>query len=424
MNVHLDYGSGSLSVSLPANAEITVVSPRQVPALPDPAAALREALEAPVGSAPLRERIKPGDTVGVVVNDITRATPTAQMLAALLPVLQDAVSEDHIRIFVALGTHRENTTTELRSMLGEAVMDCFDVIQNNCEDQTTQQYFGESSAGSPIWLNAEAAACDLLVLTGFIEPHIFAGFSGGGKPVMPGLAGLETIQSNHGFGRLNHPRATWGVTENNPVYDEIIEIASLLNTFLFNVTMNNDKAVTGVFAGDLRQAHAAGCWAARKAAMAPVPHPFDIVLTSNSGYPLDQNLYQSVKGMSAASRVVKPGGVILVAAECRDGIPDHGLYADMLRGAKKPAELMEQMRTLLNPLRDQWQVQLQLQVQMKADVGVYSDGLTPRQVRECLLWPVSDLEAELERLAEKAGPGARLCVLPQGPLTIPYLEER
>jgi len=423
MNVQLDYGSGSFSVLLPSKAEITVLSPRYEQALPDPAAALRQALESPIGSLPLREMIDPGDRVGIVVNDITRATPTALMLEALLPVLLEKLPEEKIRIFIALGTHRPNTSDELRAMLGEDAADRFKVIQNNSEDQTTQKYLGESSAGSPVWLNAEAAACDLLILTGFIEPHIFAGFSGGGKAVMPGMAGMETVLANHGFDNLAHPNAVWGVTQHNPVYDEIIEIASMLNTFLLNVTMNNDKAITGVYGGDLRQAHRAGCIAAKEAAMVPVPHPFDIVLTSNAGYPLDQNLYQSVKGMSASARVVRPGGTILIATECRDGIPDHGLYADLLSRAENPMDMMEKIRTFPEPLRDQWQVQLQLIAQLKADVGVYSDGLTPDQVRRCKLRPVEDLESEVQRLVEEAGPGATICVLPQGPLTIPYLEE-
>jgi lactate racemase len=423
MHVDLDYGRGSLHLSLPPGFKTTILSPWHTPAMPDPAAALRQALEAPIGSPPLRERIRPGETVGIVVNDITRATPTVQMLEALLPLLLDVVPQELIRIFVALGTHRPNSPSELQGMLGREVVDRFRIIQNSSEDRGTQDYFGLSTAGAPVWLNAEAAACGLLVLTGFVEPHIFAGFSGGGKAVMPGMAGMDTIMANHSFRNLEHPDAAWGVTEDNPVYNEILEIASLLNTFLLNVTMNSDKAITGVFAGDLRAAHAAGCEAARAAATAPVPQPFDVVLTSNSGYPLDQNLYQTVKGMSAAARVVKPGGHILVAAECCDGIPDHGLYADLLRKADSPEQLMDTLRTLSEPLRDQWQVQLQLQVQLHADVGVFSSSLTDEQIRNCLLRPVPDLEVELEQIMRRIGHGASLCVLPQGPLTIPYIEE-
>jgi len=421
MNIHLDYGSGSLPLNLPSGAAVTILSPRPAAALPDPLASLRRALETPTGSPPLRERLRPSDTVGVVVNDITRATPTPLMLDALLPVLLEVLPQAQIRIFIALGTHRQNTAAELRMMLGEDVADRFVILQNSSEDRSTQRYFGESSAGSPVWLNAEAAACDLLVLTGFIEPHVFAGFSGGGKAVMPGMAGMDTILANHGFRNLEHPDAVWGVTDANPVYDEIMEIASLLDTFLFNVTLNNEKAITGVYAGDLRQAHAAGCRAAKEGAMVPVSQLFDIVLTSNSGYPLDQNLYQSVKGMSAAARVVKPGGHIMLAAGCRDGIPDHGLYAQLLREAESPLQLMEKLRSRGQALRDQWQVQLQLQVQLKADVGVYSGGLSAEQIQSCLLRPVPDLEAELERLLQETGPGASIAVLPQGPLTIPCL---
>jgi nickel-dependent lactate racemase len=201
-----------------------------------------------------------------------------------------------------------------------------------------------------------------------------------------------------------------------------MEVAHVVGgTFLVNVTLNRDKAITGVFAGDLDAAHAAGCAFAKATAMAPVPRPFDIVITTNSGYPLDLNLYQAVKGMSAAAQVVREGGAIIVAADCWDGIPEHGLYARLLRGARGPQHLLD---TVMAPgflQQDQWQVQIQAQIQLKADVYVRTDNLTDAQICEALLEPCHKIEETAAALLERYGPEATICVLPEGPQTIPYV---
>ena len=191
--------------------------------------------------------------------------------------------------------------------------------------------------------------------------------------------------------------------------------------FLVNVTMNRDREVTGVFAGDLLPAHAAGCEFARRTAMTPVPHPFDIVITTNSGYPLDQNLYQAVKGMSAAAQIVKPGGAIIIAAECADGIPDHGKYGELLRGAADPAALLE---TISQPgflEQDQWEAQVQAQILLKAEVYLRTDNLTRAQIETALLKPCGRIEDTVAELLARYGSGASLCVLPEGPQTIPFV---
>jgi nickel-dependent lactate racemase len=251
---------------------------------------------------------------------------------------------------------------------------------------------------------------------------MFAGFSGGGKALMPGMAGLRTVLGNHDAQMLADPNATWGVMAGNPVQAEVMEIARAVgNTFLVNVTLNRDKAITGVFAGDLDAAHAAGCAFAKATAMVPVSEPFDIVITTNSGYPLDLNLYQAVKGMSAAAQVVRQGGAIIVAADCWDGIPDHGLYAQLLREARSPRALLD---TIMAPgflKQDQWQVQIQAQIQLKADVYVRTDNLADAQIRGALLEPCHRIEETVAALLEKYGPDATICVMPEGPQTIPYV---
>jgi lactate racemase len=283
---------------------------------------------------------------------------------------------------------------------------------------------GVSSRGHEIWLNRELMACDMKILTGFIEPHFFAGFSGGGKAIMPGMAGQRTVLGNHDAGMIGDPNATWGVTRGNPIWEEVREVALRAGPlFLVNVTMNRDKEITGVFAGDLDEAHAAGCAFVKQTAMAPVPHAFDIVITTNSGYPLDLNLYQAVKGMSAAAQVVRPGGTIVVAAECWDGVPSHGLYGQLLAEADSPQALLN---TICRPgflKQDQWQAQIQAQIELKADVYVRSDYLAPAQIEAALLKPCACIEDTVTELLDKYGPHARVCVLPEGPQTIPYVEQ-
>jgi nickel-dependent lactate racemase len=384
-----------------------------------------------MGAPPLRERVKSSDRVGIVFSDITRATPHGLILPAVLAELSH-VPPENIILFCALGTHRENTEAELRRMfamggndeIAERLFSGYRIVQNNSFEPATQVCIGTTTRGHEIWLNREIADCDVKILTGFIEPHFFAGFSGGGKALMPGMAGQKTVLGNHDAGMIANPKATWGVTQGNPIYEEVMEVASKAGgVFLVNVSLNKNQELTGVFAGDLATAHAAGCAFVKNTAMAAVDQPFDVVVTSNSGYPLDLNLYQAVKGMSAAAQVVRQGGAIVCVAECWDGIPDHGLYGQLLRDAESPAKLLAQILTPGFLAQDQWQAQIQAQIQLRAEVHLYAGYLSGDQIRACLLEPSRDVAATVQTLAHRYGPGARICVLPEDPQTIPYVAE-
>lgn len=421
MRLTLAYGKTGLPLELDDALDVTVVEPSFVPALADPAAAVRAALAAPIGSPPLGDLVRPGMRVGVVFSDITRPAPNPLLLGAVLEAL-DAVPGVEIVLFNALGTHRPNTEAELRALVGDAVFERRRIVQNDAFDPSTQVRVGVTSKGHETWLNAELMRCDLKVLTGFIEPHLFAGFSGGGKAIMPGMAGQRTVLGNHDAGMVGHPKAIWGVTRGNPIFEEVREVAGQAGRlFLLNVTLNRDKAVTGVFAGDLDAAHAAGCAFVRDKAMVAVPRLFDIVVTTNSGHPLDLNLYQSVKGMRAAEPVVRPGGAIVIAASCWDGIPEHGLYGRILRESRDPADLLARVSAPGFLEQDQWQAHVQALVQRKAEVYVRSDGLTDDQIRSALLLPSRRVEDTIEALVARYGRGASICVMPEGPQTIPYV---
>jgi len=422
MGLRLAYGKTGLEISLPDDAEITVVEPKYIDGLPDPAGAIREALRQPIGSPPLRELAKPSDRVGIIFSDITRPTPNWLILPALLREL-DHLRAEQIVLFNSTGTHRPNTGAELRGMLGDEVVDRCRIVQNDATDRGSHVQVGTAATGNDIWVHRELVECHLRVLTGFIEPHFFAGFSGGGKAVMPGMALLDTVLRNHNARNLDHPQARWGITQGNPVWEEARDAAKMVApTFLLNVTLNRDKQITRVFAGDLEEAHAQGCRFVRETAMVPLAAPFDVVVTTNSGYPLDLNVYQAVKGMSAAAQIVKETGSIVIAAECWDGIPDHGEYARLLREATNLDSLLAKIRAPGFAVQDMWEAQIQAQICQRADVYLYSHHLSDEQIEAAHLKPCRSIEATVAELLRKHGREAALCVLPEGPQTIPYVE--
>ncbi len=423
MQVHLAYGRHGLSVELPDGCD--VVASRFIAGLEDEQAALQDALRHPLGTRPLAELAKAGDKVVIVHSDITRATPNDRILPVILAELAAAgVAQQDITLLNALGTHRPQTDAELRAMLGDQVVDTYRCLQHNAFDDANLVAIGTTSRGNAVRVNRTYLDADVRILTGFIEPHFFAGFSGGPKAVLPALSGAESVVTNHSRTMIAHPVATWGVIDGNPIWEEMREVALMTRpTFLLNVTLNVNKQITGVFAGDMLTAHAAGRKFVREQAMVAVDEPYDVVLTTNSGYPLDQNLYQCVKGMSAAQQIVRKGGAIIMAGACQDGLPDHGRYAELLRTGGSPQGVLDMLAQPGFTAQDQWQVQIQAMIQQHADVYVYSDGLSDRQIEDALFRPCRNIEATLDMLIEEFGPDARVCVLPEGPQTVAYLRE-
>jgi nickel-dependent lactate racemase len=417
--VALAYGRGRLLVRVPDDA--LVLLPQETPGLPDEVEALRAALRRPVGKPPLRALVRADDRVVIVFSDITRPMPNARVLPVLLQELAH-VPRERILLLNALGTHRPNTPQELEAMLGPDIVRGYTVIQHDAWDTAHLVDLGRTRYGHRVLVNRHFHEATFKILTGFVEPHIFAGFSGGPKAILPGVAGFETIMDNHSYEMLNHPAATWGRTEGNPVWEEMREVAALARPdFLLNVTLNRERRITAVFAGDVFQAHAQAVAFARQRAMVPVDAPCDIVLTTNSGYPLDINLYQAVKGMSCAAQIVKPGGSIIIAAECCDGVPEYGEYRRLVHEGGSVEGILRLVGQPGFRCHDQWEAQLQAQVQQRAEVYVYSAYLSDEELRGMLFQPCRDIEATLAELLRRHGPGARVAVLPEGPQTIPYL---
>lgn len=424
MEIDLSYGRNGHSISL-SHKNIEVIHPRFMPGLKDETKAIRSSLHSPEGEKPLIELVKPGDTVVIVHTDITRATPNDRILPVLLDELETAgIKQEHITLLNGLGTHRSQTEGELRTMLGDQIVENYRCLQHDCFDDKNLLSLGETSFGHPVRINRSYLESDIKILTGFIEPHFFAGFSGGPKAILPSLAGAESVFTNHGYEMIAHPNATWGITYGNPIWEEMLEVAKMTDpTLLLNVTLNSQREISAVFTGDMEQSHQRGCEFVKRTAMIPVDEPFDIVITTNSGYPLDQNLYQSVKGVSAAKQIVKKGGAIIIATACEDGMPDHGGYAELLIDGASPDGVMMMVSQSGFYAHDQWQVQIQAQIQLHADVHVYSDGLSGEQIESAQFVPTQIIEETVEDLISKYGPEARICILPDGPMTIPYLNE-
>ena len=419
--IELAYGRSGLIISVPDDADVLLSN--FYPGLADEAGAILHALRQPIGTIALQDKLNPGDKVSIVHSDLTRATPNSRILPILLAELEEAgIRRQDITLLNGLGTHRPQSDPELRALLGENIVDNYRCLQHDAFDDGCLVRLGHTSQGNPVRINRHYLDADVRILTGFIEPHFFAGFSGGPKAVLPALAGFESVLSNHGWEMIAHPQATWGVCEGNPLWEEMREVALKTDpTFLLNVTLNARQEITAVFAGDLLEAHRQGREFVRHQAMVEVQAPYDIVITTNSGYPLDQNLYQTVKGMSAAARVVRKGGAIIMAAACEDGLPDHGLYAHLLAQADSPEAVLKMITGAPHTQHDQWQVQIQALVQQKADVFVFSEGLTAGQIRKALFEPSLDIEATVSMLRNKYGDDARICVMPEGPQTIAYL---
>jgi len=427
MRIRLAYGTEGLDLDLPDGLAVSVLEPGSRPPLADPAAAVRAALKDPIAGPSLETLARPGRKTGLVFSDLTRPLPRRLLVGAVLGGLRSIPPQD-IVLFNALGTHRPSPASELEDMLGPEIARTRRIVQNDAFDPGTQISLGRSSFGHEIRLNTELVSCGTIILTGFIEPHLFAGFSGGPKSIMPGMAGQATVLGNHDARMVAHPSAVWGTTRGNPIWEEAAEVLRRLEgwdggktVFLLNIAMDADKRVTGVFAGAWEEAHRRGCEFVRDTAIVPAGGPFDIVITTNSGWPLDLNVYQAVKGMSAAARVVRDGGAIICAAECREGIPAGSAFESLLADHPDPAAALASILAAERPVQDQWQAQIQTQIQKRASIYLYAGGLDDEAIRRIHLRPCRDITATVRELAAAAGPGARIAVLPQGPQTVPEL---
>lgn len=414
MDVALPYGTQTRIVTVPDDA--VVVRSQPLPTLVDAHQAFEASIARPIGTSALEELVGPKDRVAIVISDGTRPTPNHLLVPWLLKALAH-LPREQIEILVGTGSHRAMTQEELRALLGDEVVATIAISNHDATDESSLAFVGTTATGVPVWVNRRYLDVQVRIVIGFIEPHFFAGYSGGPKGIIPGLAGLPTIQALHSAPLIDHPGSTWMVLDENPIHQGICAAVALCPPeFLINVTLNPQHQITGIFAGHYLQAHRAGCAALSQTATGVEAGGFDVVVTTNAGYPLDQNLYQSVKGMAAAARLVRPWGAIILVAECRDGLPTQSHYERLLQQATSPGQLLEHLQSSGVTLPDQWQVQKQALVQQRARVYLHS-SLPDTLIESALLAPAPDLQATVQRLFTDLGASGRLAVLPEGPMT-------
>lgn len=413
--VKLPYGRGYLEVVVPDCS--IVIEEKYVTGIKDEKQAFVQALRNPIYSLPLREICKDKNKIAIVISDITRPTPNERIIPWIIEEI--SLPKEKFVIINGTGSHRENTKDELIKMLGKDIVDNIKIINHSAYKKEKLSFVGKTKSGTEIFLNSEYLKADLKIVTGFIEPHFFAGFSGGLKGIIPGIAGIDTIMGLHIAELIGNPLSTWLILDSNPTYEEIVSAGFLAKPdFLVNVSLNKNKEITGIFAGDCLKAHRKGADFVKKHSIYKVKNEFDIVITTNGGYPLDQNLYQTVKGMSSASRIVKNGGSIVVVSECSDGFPEHGNFKEILKLRKTPEELLKLINSQQFCMFDQWEAQIMAMILTKAKVYIYS-SLKDEDVINSMLIPIRNIEGTLKKLIKEYSESSNIAILPQGPYIIP-----
>lgn len=428
MKFTLAYGKTGLAAAVPDENLVGPLEIRPAPPLADPRAAVAASLRTPTGCPPLAELARGKKTACILICDVTRPVPNELLLGELLPTLEAAgVPRAGITILIATGLHRPNLGAEIVELVGEQIAADYRVVNHYGKDLAGHSDLGVSPRGVPIHIDSRYVDADLKIATGLIEPHLMAGYSGGRKLVCPGIAALETVRVWHGPQFLEHPNADCGILEGNPVHEENTWIARRAGLdFILNVTLDADRRVTGVFAGEMEEAFHEGVDFARRVVTAPVGGPVDVAVTSAAGYPLDQTFYQSVKGLTGVLPVMKEGGTIVIAAEMAEGVGSPE-FAGLFEEFPTPEGFMRAI-TGEDPARpdffvmDQWQLEEMAKVLRRCKVVYVTDAPFADQLDKLYVTRAPTVEAAVAAALAKHGPAARIAVIPEGPYVLPVLD--
>jgi nickel-dependent lactate racemase len=422
MRITLDYGKTGLEVEVPDRNLVGTLGLRPVQPLSDPQRALAEALADPIGSAPLSQLARGRKSACILICDITRPVPNEFLLRQILRTLEAAgIPRDKILILIATGLHRPNLGDELVELVGAEIAASYRVENHDGRNLADHAHLGTSPRGVPVWIDRRYVEADLKIATGLIEPHLMAGYSGGRKLVCPGIAALETVQSWHGPAFLEHPRADCGILDGNPVHEENTRIARMAGCdFIVNVSLDKDRRVTSLVAGDMEAAFAKGVEFVESVCKAPIPEPCDVVVTSSAGYPLDTTFYQAIKGLTGVLPIVKEGGTIVIAAALDQGIGS----PEFRRLFEENASLDMFMRRILGKdyfVLDQWQLEKLAHVCKKARPRFVTRGLTPEAMTNLFVDSVPTVEQAIAEALAEYGSNARIAVVPKGPYVLPVV---
>lgn len=418
MNIHLAYGREGLDITVPDENLVKVMTMRSAQPLANSEQDVASSLKHPLGGPTLSELAAKAKTACVVICDITRPVPNKILLPHIFRELeQNGMARENITVLVATGLHRPSKPQELDVMVGSEIQKHYRVIDHHARVTGEQKYLGATSHGTPVYVDKEYCNSDLKITTGFIEPHLMAGFSGGRKMIAPGCAGEETIKVLHSPHFLENPMCREGSIEGNPLHHELLEIARMAgHDFIVNVAMNETGKITGVFAGDPVRAHEVGVAHVRESVRSTSPEPVDIVITTSAGYPLDLTFYQAVKGMTAALPIVKKGGMLIIAAECAEGLGSDE-FCEMATRFQSAHSFLETIMS--NPVvLDQWQLEECAKAARKADVVLVSSGIAASQLAKLFIRSSDSVENALQQGFKKYGPHASVAVIPKGPYTL------
>lgn len=415
--ISLRYGRSSRSIAIPDGSEWDMLEPRRVEPLPEPRAAVLEALRRPIDSPPLREIVGPEDHVAVLVNDVTRLARSDVFLPVLISELNSAgVADDRIFIVFALGIHRKQTAEERRAIVGDEIARRIRMADHDCFDRSQLVHIGRTTRGNEVWVNRRVREATKVILTGEIIYHLIAGYSGGRKSLIPGVAGAETTTFNHKL--ILDPQCRAGLLDGNPAHEDLLEACRLFNpSFLLNVVLNPQGDLTGVFCGHYEAAHRAGCAAVDRLYGVEVEKIYDVVLASSGGFPVDIDLRQAHKGIENAARALRHGGVLIYFSECKDGAGIRAFEEWVARYTSSEA-MAAALRAnfVVGGHKAYWVTRLGEQFRI-----FLASSLPDSFVRQCHLHPAPDPDSILREIAMQSEKPLRIGVMPYANFTLPLM---
>jgi len=424
MILKLNYGKDELEIEVDEKNLLDVATSKPVSAIADPAQELSRSLREPTASLPLKDKISGKNKICIVISDITRAVPTKLILEVLLEELSSyGIGKESITILIATGLHRPNEGKELEEFVGKEITKNYRIVNHNARDRDSCREIGKTGRGTPIILDKIYLDSDFKILTGLIEPHFMAGFSGGRKSICPGISYMDMFKHFHGPDILESPNASNAVLKGNPFHEESTEIAKKAGVdFIINVTINKNKEITGVFSGDLEEAHRRGAEFCLNSSRYTVNSEADIVITSGGGLPLDATLYQAVKGMVGAIPAVKNGGMIIIASQCIEEVGSSE-FVELITQERDPNKFIEKIYDKNYFKIDQWELEELYKARRKAEIYLYSEYIDKNKydIPASTLKIVGSIQEAVSIGLQKYGQDAKITVIPEGPYVIPIL---
>uniref|UniRef100_A0A7C2VLF2 Nickel-dependent lactate racemase n=1 Tax=Ignisphaera aggregans TaxID=334771 RepID=A0A7C2VLF2_9CREN len=378
-----------------------------------------KSLKQPINTQSLHRLAAGKQKVVILITDKTRATPNKLLVKALLSELREAgVKKDNIEVLVATGLHKPHTRSEIEELVGAETSDEYNVDSHNSDEHDSMIYLGKTAYGTEVYVNKSVVSADLVIGVGLIEPHFFAGYSGGRKLILPGVSATKTVYQNHGYRMLSHPKADYGYLEGNPVHEDMVEASKLVRNYKFitHVLLDKEKRVFSVVSGGPYSAHEQGVRILDRYVKVHAPFEADLTIVTNGGYPLDRDLYQTVKGMVTASRVTRRNGYIIMLSECIDGV-GHESFRELASMSRNPEDILRYIKEN-EPTRDQWEAQKLAQVLLKNKVILVTRNIKHEVLEEMNLTHASTFEEAFET-ACKSTSCNHIIAIPEGPYVIP-----